>query len=104
MGLLTADAKANLLDSTSWNKSADPVFASSAANGQYGPGHNSYTTTPNGKTDVLIYHARNYRDIKGDSLHNPDRNARAQVINWRADGTPDFGAPVADRGHVAAKP
>ncbi len=104
MGLLTADAGANLLDPRSWRKSAVPVFASSAANGQYGPGHNSFTTTPDGKTDVLVYHARNYRDIVGDSLKDPHRATRAQTIAWRADGTPDFGQPVPDRGRIAAKP
>jgi GH43 family beta-xylosidase len=96
MGMLTASADANLLDARSWTKSPEPVFKSSPANGQWGPGHNSFTTTPDGKTDILVYHARDYRDIVGDSLHDPNRHTRAQVITWRADGTPDFGEPVAD--------
>jgi GH43 family beta-xylosidase len=104
LGMLTARADANLLDPTSWTKSAQPVLASSVENGQYGPGHNSFTTTPDGKTDILVYHARNYRDIAGDPLRNPDRHTRAQAISWRADGTPDFGVPVVDQGEVAAKP
>ncbi len=104
LGLLTAPVGANLLDAKAWTKSARPVFASSAANGQYGPGHNAFTTTPDGKTDILVYHARNYRDIVGDPLKNPDRHVRAQAIGWRADGTPDFGVPVADAGRIAAKP
>ncbi|MES2898175.1 MAG: family 43 glycosylhydrolase [Pseudomonadota bacterium] len=104
MGMLTADAGAELLDPASWRKAAEPVFRSSAANGQYGPGHNSFTTTPDGKYDVLVYHARNYRDIKGDSLRDPNRHTRAQTIAWRADGSPEFGVPVADRGLKAAKP
>lgn len=97
LGLLTAKEGANLLDAKSWTKSPTPVFKSSEATGQYGPGHNSFTTTPDGKTDVLVYHARNYREIKGDSLFDPNRHTRAQVIRWRADGTPDFGEPVADK-------
>jgi GH43 family beta-xylosidase len=96
MGMLTASADANFLDARSWTKSPEPVFKSSPANGQWGPGHNSFTTTPDGKTDILVYHARDYRDIVGDSLHDPNRHTRAQVITWRADGTPDFGEPVAD--------
>jgi GH43 family beta-xylosidase len=71
-------------------------MASNAASGQYGPGHNSFTTSPDGKTDILVYHARNYRDIAGDPLRNPDRHTRAQPISWRADGMPDFGQPVPD--------
>lgn len=96
LGMLTADASANLLDAKVWKKSPTPVFTTSAANGQYGPGHNAFTTTPDGKQDVLIYHARNYRDISGDPLNDPNRHTRAQLIHWRGDGTPDFGTPVAD--------
>ena len=96
LGLLTANADAVLLDPASWRKSAEPVFTSSAANSQYGPGHNSFTTTPDGKTDILVYHARNFRDIKGDPLNDVNRHTRAQVIHWRADGSPDFGQPVPD--------
>jgi GH43 family beta-xylosidase len=96
MGMLTAEEGANLLDAAAWTKSPAPVFASSAANGQYGPGHNSFTTTADGKTDILVYHARNYRDIVGDPLHDPNRHTRAQAIAWRPDGTPDFGVPAAD--------
>ncbi|MFZ6756123.1 family 43 glycosylhydrolase [Undibacterium sp. Ji50W] len=107
MGLLSASADAGLLDSKVWQKSTQPVFKTNAANAQYGPGHNSFTTTPDGKTDVLIYHARDYREIKGDSLYDPNRHTRAQVFYWRADGTPDFGAPGAatiNLGKRAAKP
>ncbi|WP_307727859.1 glycoside hydrolase family 43 protein [Massilia sp. Bi118] len=96
LGMLTAQAGANLLDAASWTKSAVPVFASSAANGQYGPGHNSFTTSADGKTDILVYHARNYRDIVGDPLFDPNRHTRAQAISWRQDGSPDFGVPVSD--------
>jgi GH43 family beta-xylosidase len=85
------------MDARSWSKSPVPVFRSSAATGQYGPGHNSFTTSPDGKTDILVYHARNYRDIVGEPLRDPNRHTRAQPIRWRADGMPDFGEPVADR-------
>jgi len=96
LGMLSAAASADLTDPAAWTKSPLPVFQSSAATGQYGPGHNTFTTSPDGKTDILVYHARAYRDIKGDPLHDPNRHTRAQVITWRADGTPDFGQPVAD--------
>jgi GH43 family beta-xylosidase len=89
MGLLTADENADLLDPASWKKSPRPVLATSEAHGVFGPGHNSFTTLPDGR-DVLVYHARDYRDIVGDPLDNPDRHARASVIRWREDGTPAF--------------
>ncbi|WP_426334233.1 family 43 glycosylhydrolase [Paenibacillus silvae] len=96
MGLLTADKDANLLDPASWVKSPEPVFQTCEENGQYGPGHNSFTVSPDGKTDILIYHARNYKEIEGDPLYDPNRHARAQVIHWNEDGTPSFGVPVPD--------
>ena len=96
LGLLTADENSDLLDPKSWSKSPEPVFKSNRATSQYGPGHNSFTTTPDGKTDILVYHARNYEQIAGDPLGNPDRATRAQILNWNADGTPNFGVPVAD--------
>jgi len=96
LGMLSAAASADLTDAAAWTKSPLPVFQSDAKAGQYGPGHNAFTTSPDGKTDILVYHARGYRDIKGDPLHDPNRHTRAQVITWRADGTPDFGQPVAD--------
>jgi GH43 family beta-xylosidase len=96
MGMLSAGADADLLDPKAWTKSPEPVFRSSAANGQWGPGHNGFTTSRDGKTDILVYHARNYREIVGDPLRDPNRHTRAQAIKWRLDGTPDFGEPAAD--------
>ncbi len=96
LGLLTADENADLLDPASWKKSQVPVFKSDALAGQFGPGHNCFTTTPDGRTDLLVYHARNYEKIQGDPLRNPDRATRVQVLRWNADGTPDFGTPTPD--------
>jgi hypothetical protein len=96
MGMLTASASANLLSASSWAKSTGPVFASNAATSQYGPGHNQFTVSEDGKSDILVYHDRSYKDISGDPLNDPNRRTRVQKIYWKADGTPDFGIPVAD--------
>ncbi|MFF2130123.1 family 43 glycosylhydrolase [Streptomyces olivochromogenes] len=96
LGMLTASASADLLDAASWSKGSSPVFRSSAATSQYGPGHNSFTVSEDGKSDILVYHDRNYKDISGDPLNDPNRRTRLQKIYWNADGTPDFGIPVAD--------
>ncbi|GGJ02390.1 glycoside hydrolase family 43 protein [Paenibacillus hunanensis] len=104
MGLLTADENANLLDPASWTKSEKPVFQTNEENGQYGPGHNSFTVSPDGETDIIVYHARNYKEIVGDPLYDPNRHARAQVVQWKADGTPEFGVPLPDgRADVEVK-
>lgn len=97
IGLLTADEDADLLDPKSWKKSQTPVFASYEASSVFGPGHNSFTTTPDGKTDLLVYHGRDYREIKGEPLYDPNRHTRVQVLHWREDGTPDFGYPLPNR-------
>ncbi|WP_171144199.1 family 43 glycosylhydrolase [Streptomyces sp. S3(2020)] len=96
LGMLTASATADLTNPASWTKSSTPVFQSSAATSQYGPGHNSFTVSEDGKSDILVYHDRSYKDISGDPLNDPNRRTRVQKVYWKADGTPDFGIPVAD--------
>lgn len=96
MGLLSADEDTDLLNPKSWKKSPEPVFQTNEENSQFGPGHNSFTVSEDGSQDILIYHARNYREIVGDPLWDPNRHTRAQVFTWNEDGTPNFGTPVKD--------
>ncbi|MDG0856898.1 family 43 glycosylhydrolase [Roseateles puraquae] len=92
LGLLWADADADVMNPASWRKSPGPVFASSAEHGIYGPGHNSFLVEPDG-TVLNVYHARNYRDISGDPLKDTGRATRVQPVRFTADGMPDFGLP-----------
>lgn len=94
MGMLWADENADLLDPDSWHKSAEPVFKTSEKNGQYGPGHNCFTTD-NGH-DVMVYHSRNYKEIVGDPLYDPNRHAHAIRFTYDKNGLPVFGEPVPD--------
>ncbi|MGK5554384.1 family 43 glycosylhydrolase [Actinomadura kijaniata] len=96
LGLLTAPATADPLDPAAWRKTPVPVFTSDDATRQYGPGHNSFTVSEDGRSDVLVYHDRWYRDIQGDPLNDPNRRTRVQKLYWNADGTPNFGVPVPD--------
>lgn len=95
IGLLWIDVNANPLEADSWHKVPHPVFTTSHEHRQYGPGHNSFTTTPEGD-DVLVYHARNYTEIEGDPLYDPNRHTRLKRIRWGSDGMPDFGIPPVD--------
>jgi GH43 family beta-xylosidase len=95
VGLLTASQTANLLNPASWVKSAQPVLRSNDATSQYGPGHNTFTVSEDGRSDIIVYHARPYKAISGDPLYDPNRHTRIQKVYWKADGTPDFGIPVA---------
>jgi GH43 family beta-xylosidase len=96
MGLLWAEEGADLLDASNWHKSEQPVFATNEKNGQYGPGHNSFTIAEDGVTDLLVYHARNYDAITGDELADPNRHTRVQAFTWDSEGMPVFGEPVPD--------
>jgi GH43 family beta-xylosidase len=91
MGLLWADADADLLDPASWSKSPDPVLTSSPEHSVFGPGHNSFTVAEDGRTDMLVYHARTYTNIEGDPLWNPDRHTFVKPLKWDGDGMPAFG-------------
>ncbi len=96
MGLLTAEDTSDLLDPDSWTKSPEPIFKSNETTGQYGPGHNCFTVSEDGAEDIMVYHARNYKEIVGEPLYDPNRHTRAQKLGWNEDGTPDFGIPAAD--------
>ncbi|MBB5710224.1 GH43 family beta-xylosidase [Sphingomonas xinjiangensis] len=93
LGMLTARDNADIMNPANWVKSPQPVFVSSEVTKVYGPGHNSFTVDEQGR-DVLVYHGRDYKAIKGDPLFDPNRHTRVQRIYYREDGTPDFGIPV----------
>lgn len=93
MGILTADEDSDVMDPASWNKSTEPVFKTNYETGQYGPGHNSFTVSEDGSKDILVYHVRNYTEIVGDPLYDPNRHTCAKEFTWDPDGTPNFGFP-----------
>lgn len=90
IGLLTAWDTSDLMDPASWEKSPEPVFSKNPENDVYGPGHNSFTTSPDGKEDWMVYHANS----RPDAGCSGERGARVQKIEWNEDGTPDFGTPA----------
>jgi GH43 family beta-xylosidase len=93
VGLLHAPEDADLLDPRNWSKSPEPVFKTCYEYSVFGPGHNSFTVAEDGRTDLLVYHARTYREIVGDPLWNPDRHTFVKPIKWDTDGMPVFGRP-----------
>lgn len=95
LGLLWIAEDADPLKRENWHKSPQPVFTTSWENRQFGPGHNSFTTDEQGRP-LLVYHARNYTEISGDPLWDPNRHTRIKSFLWREDGMPDFGVPPAD--------
>jgi GH43 family beta-xylosidase len=94
MGMLTVRDDVDIMDPGRWSKSQVPVFKTSLRNKVFGPGHNSFTVDEKGR-DMLVYHGRDYAEIKGDPLFDPNRHTRVQLFRYTADGVPDFGEPVA---------
>ncbi len=91
LGMLRYKGTGNLPDPASWIKSTEPVFRQKPENQAYGPGHNSFFRSPDGKQDWILYHA-NPQSGQGCGRN---RSPRAQRFTWNKDGTPDFGEPVA---------
>lgn len=92
LGMLTADTNADLLNPASWKKSPQPLFRQSPENQVYGTGHNSFFSSPDGKEDFILYHARDTQTDppgKGDT-----RKPRMQKIDWKSDDFPVFGTPM----------
>lgn len=86
LGLITADVTRDLLDPASWHKREEPIFVS--GNGLYGPGHHSFTTSPDGTEDWIVYHVAKYKDAGWN------REVRMQPFTWNADNTPNLGVPA----------
>jgi|GEM_PF-1631115 len=89
LGLLTASDTSDLFNTASWTKSPTPVFQKNSTNAVWGPGHNSFTRSPDGMEDWNVYHAKKIQAQDGA------RNVRIQKVNWNSDGTPNFGVPEA---------
>lgn len=86
LGRLTAKIDSDLLSPASWKKHDKPVFAS--AHGVFGPGHCTFTKSPDGREDWLVYHAARFKGAGWNRL------IRAQPFSWDPDGLPRFGSPA----------
>ena len=90
LGMLTTDAKSDLMKPSSWKKSPEPVFKQSPENKVFAPGHNSFFKSPDGKEDWILYHANSEPNQGCGKFRSP----RMQKFTWNTDGTPNFGIPV----------
>lgn len=106
---LTNPQTSNPLVKSNWKKSPDRVFwrcddvakssnpmVDTPANpstmhigGVHGVGHNSFTKSPDGTEDWIVYHVKRYKDDGWDN-----RDCFIQKVNWTENGTPDFGTPA----------
>ncbi|MBC8106345.1 MAG: family 43 glycosylhydrolase [Anaerolineae bacterium] len=88
LGQLTYNGVGNPLFANSWVKKSTPVF--SQANNVVGVGHSSFTKSPDGLDDWMVYHAHN---TPGE--FTGIRDIHMQKFAWNADGSPNFGSPLA---------
>lgn len=87
LGALWLADGADPLVTGNWTKLPQPVFRAEGT--VYGPGHASFTTSPDGTEEWMVYHA------KKSTAPGWDREVRAQKIGWTEDSFPAFGSPVA---------
>jgi GH43 family beta-xylosidase len=95
--MLVADESADLMDPASWKQHEKILLSRNDKAGVYGPGHHQFFTSPDGKEDWIVYHAKtSTRDTYAD------RSARAQRFTWDENGYPVFTPPVAEGESLAS--
>jgi len=91
LGMLTLKDGGNPLVAGDWTKTPTPVFTKNTSGSAYGPGHNSFFKSVDGTENWILYHA----NLSSGQGCGDTRNPRIQKFTWNADGTPNFGQPVA---------
>ena len=91
LGVLSLAEGSDPMVATNWTKSSLPVFTKNTSGGTFGPGHNTFFKSKDGSEDWILYHANS---TSGQGCGDA-RNPRMQKLTWNADGTPDFGQPIA---------
>ncbi|MBB3111844.1 GH43 family beta-xylosidase [Paenibacillus phyllosphaerae] len=89
LGMLTLEEGADPLIPANWKKAEQPFLKMDEDAGVYGPGHNSFVTSPDGEEQWIVYHATT---APTDGWSN--RRARAQKLAWDADGNLQLGKPL----------
>jgi GH43 family beta-xylosidase len=51
---------------------------------------NGLKKAEDGETVIMIYHARDYKEIQGHELSDPNRATGARFVRWTESGFPDF--------------
>ena len=94
LGYIVLDETKDPMDPANWTKSPAAVFYrcddTADRDGVNGVGHCSFTKSPDGTEDWIVYHVKN----RNDNSYTTGRSTFIQRFGWNADGTPNFGSPV----------
>jgi GH43 family beta-xylosidase len=90
LGVLKASVDADPLDAKNWTKIDHPFLSTDPDSDAFGPGHNGFFKSPNGREDWIIYHANPAAGEGCGSFRSP----RIQRFTWNELGRPNFGKPM----------
>jgi GH43 family beta-xylosidase len=83
------------MNKANWTKVSSPVFQSSVTNSIYGPGHCSFTKSPDGLENWIAFHAKNSNIGGWDN-----RTLHLQPFTFMANNLPDFGVPKSEGAQI----
>lgn len=97
IGLLSAPPGSNPLNPRAWTKSPDPVVSKAPGVAVFGPGHNGFFTSPDGKQHWMVFHAN-----AGPSWGCTSRRATwIEPFFFGGDGRPVFLPPSGPQDRLA---
>ena len=76
------------MNPSDWRKHPYPVFYQNPSEQAYGVGHASFTTSPDGEENWIVYHG-----MRDPTNGWGARTIRAQEFTWNDDGSPNFPKP-----------
>jgi len=89
LGFMGIDGGSDPLNPANWWRHDQPVFWRNDAEGVYGVGHASMTTSKDGTEPWIVYHAMEDPNAGWDG-----RTARIQKFGWNLDNSPAFPRPL----------
>ncbi|MBN2785447.1 MAG: family 43 glycosylhydrolase, partial [Pontiellaceae bacterium] len=95
LGQLSIREGQDPMNPDSWIKKSEPVCKGTDT--VHGVGHCSFTKSPDGKEDWMVYHS------KIGTQGGWQRNVRIEKFDWNADGSPRFPVPTTE-GTVLTRP
>lgn len=88
VGVIYADADANLLDASSWTKYPEPIIMQNATDSIIGPGGLCFIPGPDKSETYMLFHARTDKTLQKNENGLLNTSPRIQKIIWDEKGIP----------------